>query len=163
MFSKLAGLIRLNRFIKIFETINHKILNEKLHVYGSSKNALNLMFSYITDQNKRITCSISFWLTLLSHKILFFVIFHNELMMMNCFCGTVDQRKAFSFISSRGHYQRSSPSWNSDTPRSGFESVQYLSSGLVNWSCAVVVTITPRRHLMKHLWLYRWSKSLDVG
>ena len=31
-------------------------------------------------------------------------------MMMNCFCGMVDRRKAFSLISSRDHCQRSSPS-----------------------------------------------------
>ena len=31
-------------------------------------------------------------------------------MMRNCFCGMIDQRKAFSLISSWGHCQRSSPS-----------------------------------------------------
>ena len=36
--------------------------------------------------------------------------------MMNCFCGMVDQWKAFSLISSRDHCQRSSPSRISDTP-----------------------------------------------
>ena len=35
--------------------------------------------------------------------------------LMNCFCGMVDRRKAFSFISSRDHCQRSSPSRISDT------------------------------------------------
>ena len=39
------------------------------------------------------------------------------MMMVNCFCGMVDQRKAFSLISSRDHCQRSSPSRISDTPR----------------------------------------------
>ena len=39
------------------------------------------------------------------------------IMMMNCFCGMVDRRKAFSPISIRGHCQRSSPSPISDTPR----------------------------------------------
>ena len=53
------------------------------------------------------------------------------IMMMNCFCGMVDRRKAFSPISSRDHCQRSSPSRNSDTPRGGFEPAQNLSSGLV--------------------------------
>ena len=43
------------------------------------------------------------------------------MMMMNCFCGMVDQRKTFSPISSRDHFQRSSPSRISDTPRAGFE------------------------------------------
>ena len=65
---------------------------------------------------------------------------------MNCFCGMVDRRKALSLISSRDHCQRSSSSRISDTPRAGFEPVQNQSSGFVEWSCAVVITITPRRH-----------------
>ena len=68
------------------------------------------------------------------------------MMMINCFCGMVDRRKAFSLISSRDHCQRSSPSRISDTPRAGFEPAQSLSSGLVEISCAVVITTTPRRH-----------------
>ena len=68
------------------------------------------------------------------------------MIMMNCFCGMVDRRKAFSLISSRDHCQRSSPLRISDTPRAGFEPPQNLSSGLVEWSCAVVTTTTPRRH-----------------
>ena len=68
------------------------------------------------------------------------------MMMMNCFC-MVDRRKAFSFISSRDHCQRSSPSRVSNMPRAGFEPVQNLSSGLAEWSCAVVITATPRRHM----------------
>ena len=32
------------------------------------------------------------------------------MMMINCFCGVVDRRNAFSLISSRDHCQRSSPS-----------------------------------------------------
>ena len=59
--------------------------------------------------------------------------------MMNCFCGMVDRRKAFGLISSRDHCQRSSPSRISDTPWAGFEPVQNLSSGFVEWSCAVVM------------------------
>ena len=69
------------------------------------------------------------------------------MMMMNCFCGMVDRRKAFSLISSRDHCQRSSPSRISDTPRAGYEPVQNLSSGLVEWFCAVVITTTPQRHI----------------
>ena len=60
--------------------------------------------------------------------------------MMNCFCGMVDRRKAFSLISSRDHCQRSSPSRISDTPWVGFEPAQNLSSSLVEWTCAVVIT-----------------------
>ena len=70
------------------------------------------------------------------------------MMMMNCFCGMVDRRKAFSLISSRGHCQRSSPSRVSNTPRAGFEPAQNLSSDLVEWSCAIMITITPRRHIL---------------
>ena len=52
-------------------------------------------------------------------------------MVMNCFCGMVDQQKEFSLISSRDHWQGSSPSQISDTPPAGFEPAQNLSSGLV--------------------------------
>ena len=63
------------------------------------------------------------------------------MMMINCFSGMVDQRKAFSLISSWDHCQRSSPSRISDKLRAGFEPAQNLSSGLVEWSCAVVISI----------------------
>ena len=69
-------------------------------------------------------------------------------MMMNCSCGMVERRKTFSVISSRDHYHRSSPSRVPDTPRAGFEPAQNLSSGLVEWSCAVVITTTPRRRFI---------------
>ena len=62
------------------------------------------------------------------------------MMMMNCFCGMVDRWKAFSLISSQDYCQRSSPSWISNKPQAGFEPAQHLSSGLVEWSCAVVIT-----------------------
>ena len=72
-------------------------------------------------------------------------LFKDEL--MNYFCGMVDRRKAISLISSRNHCQRSSPSRISDMPRTVFEPAQNLSLGLVGWSCAVVITTTPRRLL----------------
>ena len=74
-----------------------------------------------------------------------------KMTMMNCFCSMVDRRKTFSLISSRDHCQRSSPSWVSDTPRAGFEPAQSLSSDLLEWSCAVVITTTPRRHNIFYL------------
>ena len=67
--------------------------------------------------------------------------------MMHCFCGMADRRKAFSLIFSRDHCQRSSPSRISDTLRAGSEPAQNLSSGLVECSCAVVITTTSRRLL----------------
>ena len=66
----------------------------------------------------------------------------NKTYMMNYSCGMVDQRKAFSLIFSRDYCQRSSPSWISETPRAGFEPVQNLSSGFVEWSRSVVITTT---------------------
>ena len=69
------------------------------------------------------------------------------MMMMNCFCGMVDRRIAFSLISSRDYCQRFSPSRIYDNPRAGFEPAQDLSSGLVEWSCAVVTTTIPQRHI----------------
>ena len=43
------------------------------------------------------------------------------MIMMNCFYGMGDQRKAFSLISSRHHCQSSSPSRISDTTRAAFQ------------------------------------------
>ena len=48
-------------------------------------------------------------------------------MMMNCFFGMVDRRKAFSLIFSRDHCQRSSTTRISDSPWAGFELAQNLS------------------------------------
>ena len=73
------------------------------------------------------------------------------MMMMNCFCSMVDWRKAFSLISSWDHCQRSSPSWISDMPWAGFEPAQNQSSDLVEWSCASVITTTPRHHKMMYI------------
>ena len=52
-------------------------------------------------------------------------------LMMNCFCGMVDRRKAFSLISSWDHCQRSSLLRISDTPRAGFGPAQNQRLGLV--------------------------------
>ena len=69
------------------------------------------------------------------------------MMVVNCFCGIVDQWRVFSLVSSWGHCQRSSPSRISDTLWTVFEPTQNLSSGFVEWSCAVVITTTPRHHI----------------
>ena len=61
-------------------------------------------------------------------------------MMMNCFCGMADQRKAFSLLFSQDHCQRSSTLWISHMPRVGFEPAENLSSRFVEWSCAIVTT-----------------------
>ena len=59
----------------------------------------------------------------------------------------VDRRKASSLICSRNHCHRSTPLRISDNPRAGFEPVQNLSPGVVKWSCAVVITTAPPRHV----------------
>ena len=41
------------------------------------------------------------------------------------------------------HCQRFLPSQISDTLHAGFEPAQNLSSGFIEWSCAVVITATP--------------------
>ena len=76
----------------------------------------------------------------------FLTMMTTTMMMMNYFCDMVDRRKAFSFISSGDHGQISSPSRISDTQQGEFEPAQKLSSGLGNWSCAVVITTTQRNH-----------------
>ena len=65
--------------------------------------------------------------------------------MMDCFCGMVDRGKAFSLISSRDHCHISSSSRISNATRAGFGPAQDMSSGFVEWRCAVVITTTPRR------------------
>ena len=68
------------------------------------------------------------------------------IMMMNCFCGMVDRQKELCLIFSRDHFQRSSGWRISDTPRGGFEPAQNLTSSFAEWTCAIAITTTPRRH-----------------
>ena len=72
------------------------------------------------------------------------------MMMINYFCGTVDRRKTFRVISSRGHFQRSSPLSISNTLQAGFQPVQNLSSDLLEQGSAVRITTTSQRH--KKVW-----------
>ena len=61
-----------------------------------------------------------------------------------------DKRRLFLFPAGtivRDPHHRESP-----TRWAGFEPAQNLSSGLVEWSCAVVITTTPRRHKNKTKW-----------
>ena len=63
------------------------------------------------------------------------------MMMMSCFCGMVDRRKA-SFPAGtivRDPYHRESSTRRKQDLN--------LSSGFVEWSCALVITTTPRRHI----------------
>ena len=73
------------------------------------------------------------------------------MMMIKCFCGMVYRRKALSIISRRHHCQSFSPSLIADTPQVGVEPAQKLHSGFVERSCAIVTTITPRRHYFRCL------------
>ena len=73
--------------------------------------------------------------------------------LMNWFCGMVDRRITFSLISSRDDCQRSSPSRINDTPRAGFEPAQNLSSGLAEWSSAVIVKCLNYTLLLLHLFI----------
>ena len=64
------------------------------------------------------------------------------MIMIIFFFGMFVQRKMVSLISCRDHCNRSSPSWISNTPLASSERVQNLSPGLVEWSCATVLTTT---------------------
>ena len=66
--------------------------------------------------------------------------------MLNYFCSMVDRRKAVSLISTQDHCQRSSTSRISHTLQARFEPAQNLSSDLIELSCAVVITTSPRRY-----------------
>ena len=52
---------------KAFDTINHELLIAKLYAYGFSKDALKLIFSYMSDrwQRRKIHKSFSSWSALL--------------------------------------------------------------------------------------------------
>ena len=69
------------------------------------------------------------------------------------FCRMIDRRKAFSVISSRFRCQRFLLSRISETPWEGFEPARNLSSKLVEWRFAVVITTTPPRHKAR-IWCY---------
>ena len=71
-----------------------------------------------------------------------------EDIMMNCFCGIGDRQKAFSFISSWNHCQRTSPLWVSDTPGAAYEPEFRLDE----WRCAVGIITTPLRQ--KSFWKF---------
>ena len=73
----------------------------------------------------------------------------HSLCSVNCFCGKVNRRKVLSFISSRGHYQRFSPSQVSDTRRTGYEPAQSLTSGVAESIFTTLVTTIPRHHYSK--------------
>ena len=89
---------------------------------------------------------VYFWLASIIRLMMMMMM----MMMMNYFCCMVDQRKAFSLNSSRGHCQRSSPSQISNTMWAGFEPVQSMNSSFVEWSCTVVMTTTPHyAHIIK--------------
>ena len=108
-------------------------------------------------RNKKILNLCLIWRILRGCCFVAEVIFKCQLQkMVSCFCGIVDRRKVFRLISSRDNCQRSSPSRISDTPWAGFEPAQNLSSGFVEWSCAVVITTTPRRHI-------HWNNSSAVA
>ena len=61
-----AGVVLMD-LSKAFDTINHELLIAKLHAYGFDKNALKLIFSYISDrwQRTKINLSFSSWSELL--------------------------------------------------------------------------------------------------
>ena len=77
--------------------------------------------------------------------------------LMNCFVVWLTDH-LFSLISSRDHCQRSSPSRTSNTLQAGFEPARNLSSGFVEWSCAVVITTTPRSSV-SHIY-HNYDKTL---
>ena len=64
-------------------------------------------------------------------------------MMMNCLCGTVGLTKEKHLALFLARTIVRDP-LHREFPRAWFEPAQDLSSGLVEWSCAVNITISPR-------------------
>ena len=72
-------------------------------------------------------------------KTLWFSQVHEvKLMMMHCFCGMVDWRKAFSLISNRDHCQRSSPSRISYTPPWIYKISFFECCSVVTYECQIM-------------------------
>ena len=129
----------------------HTLLQRKAKNIQKSNKCFNIIFHVIyTDE----FLTIFLWKVWLIHLQL-----EPIMMMVNCFCGMIDQRKAFSLISSRDHCRRSSPSRISDMLQAGSDPAQNLSSGLVEWSCAVVLTTTPQCHRQQNC----LSRSIDCN
>lgn len=105
----------------------------------------------------------SFW----SHQCN--ILYIEVIIMMNCFCGIADQRKALSIILSRDSCQKSSTSRISDTPQSGFKSAQNLSSRFVEWGLLKIAVHTKWKNccwekhvrLQQHYWLVQGKFSLS--
>ena len=92
---------------------------------------------------------------------------------MICCYDMVDGWKVFSLISSHGHCQRSSLLQISHMLGAGFKPVQNMSSGFLEWSFAVVITITTQcqfepsltcfgsfRYIWAHLALLSWFRLI---
>ena len=91
---------------KAFDTINHELLIAKLHAYGFDKNALKLIFSYISDrwQRTKINLSFSSWSELLQGvpqgsvlgPILFNIYLNGLLYFLHCdICNFADDTAPF--------------------------------------------------------------------
>ena len=115
----------------------------------------------------RKTPILSFTMETLTINLMMMMMIIIMMIMMNL----GDRRKTFSLISSRDHCRRSSPSRISDTLQAGFEPVQNLSSGFVEWLyiwiCWVFVHLhkskqnlikqRPFSYLINHFWVYHIS------
>ena len=79
---------------KAFDTMNHELLNAKLYAFGLSKDALKLIFSYMSDrwQRCKINKSFSSWSALLQEvpqgsvlRSILFNIYLNDLFYFLCY------------------------------------------------------------------------------
>ena len=100
-----------------------------------------------------------------SSKHIFFCYLERRLMMMmmNCFVVWLTDERCLALFPARSITTDPHPLRISDTPRAGFELAQNLSSGFVEWSSAVVITITPRHHFTTAVdWLSTLPRSFKT-
>ena len=101
---------------KVFNNLEHTSIEALTCSYG-----FNQFISSPTHTVFKFFFEIHFAINILSVARL----------MMNCFCGMVDQQRVFSLISSWDYCERSSPSRIFSMTQAGFEPVQNLSSDFV--------------------------------
>ena len=120
--------------LRQFFVQHHESYNKPIcWVQTKCKNS-KVVFAFNLANNEQITQPLMRMMMVVMMMIMMMM------MMMNSFCDMADRRKV-NLICNQDDCQRSWPLRISDASREEFEHVQNLSSGLVKWSCALVIAV----------------------